>query len=259
MKNKFISFALVLVLAISIFGMTASAAVPTAAPTASTVYINGASKSFEAYNIGGNNFFKLRDLAFALNGTHKQFEVGYDVSTREITLTSGEPYTPVGGEMTPGDGQAKPANPTLSKIYLDVKELNFIVYNIGGNNFFMLRDLMEALDVFVGYNATTKAITLDTNKGYIPENRNGQYLGELQIGLVQTLIISEFTALGFRFEFLDSGVSGVAEFSDDGYAYYYDSTGQAINFRLAGASFIVGAGYRYGSLAATYILQDTTP
>ena len=252
-------FCLMLVFEINVFSITASAVVPVATPTASTVFIDGASKIFEAYNIGGNNFFKLRDLAFALSGTHKQFEVGYDETTKKITLTSGELYTAVGGEMMPGSGQTKLASPSLSKIYLDNKELSFIVYNIGGNNFFKLRDLMEALDVFVGYDAATKAITLDTNNGYIPENRNGQYLGVLPIGIVQTLIISDFTAIGFRFEFLGSGVSGDAEFSDDGYAYYYDSTGQAINFRLVDASFIVGAGYRYGSLAATYILHDTAP
>ncbi|MCL1835068.1 MAG: hypothetical protein FWG48_02805, partial [Oscillospiraceae bacterium] len=36
-------------------------------------------------------------------------------------------------------------------------------------NFFKLRDLMEAIDVFVGYDNATKAITLDTSKGYVPE------------------------------------------------------------------------------------------
>jgi len=70
--------------------------------SASTVYVNGIAKAFEAYNIGG-------------------------------------------------------------------KELNFVVYNIGGNNFFKLRDLMEAIDVYVGYDNTAKSITLDTSKGYVAE------------------------------------------------------------------------------------------
>ena len=137
-------------------------------PTASTVYLNGGAKAFEAYNIGGYNYFKLRDLAFVLNGTQKQFEVGYDNDTKAIALTSGESYTAVGGEMAACDGQSKTATPTPSKIYLDGKELNLTVYNIGGNNFFKLRDLMEAVDVYVGYDDNTKAITLDTSKGYVP-------------------------------------------------------------------------------------------
>ena len=138
-------------------------------PTASTVYLNGEAKAFEAYNIGGNNYFKLRDLAYVLSGTEKQFEVGYDNATKAIALTSGQPYTAQGGEMTVGDGQPKTAAPTPSQIYLDGKELNLTVYNISGNNFFKLRDLMKAVDVYVGYDNATKAITLDTSEGYVEE------------------------------------------------------------------------------------------
>ncbi|MDR1664728.1 MAG: leucine-rich repeat protein, partial [Clostridiales bacterium] len=36
----------------------------TVSPTASEVFINGGSRSFEAYNIEGSNYFKLRDLAY---------------------------------------------------------------------------------------------------------------------------------------------------------------------------------------------------
>ena len=81
-------------------------------------------------------------------------------------------YTPDGGEMASGDSKAKTASPTASRIYLNGKELNLTVYLIGGNNFFKLRDLMEAIDVFVGYDNATKAITLDTSKGYEPEGSN---------------------------------------------------------------------------------------
>jgi hypothetical protein len=142
---------------------------PTVNPTPSTVYVNGAAKAFEAYNIGGNNFFKLRDLAMTLNGTAKQFEVGYDNATRAITLTTGQPYTPAGGELVPGDGTAKAAVSTPSKLYLNGTELNLTAYNISGNNFFKLRDLMQAIDVYVDYDDATRAITLDTGRGYVEE------------------------------------------------------------------------------------------
>ena len=135
-------------------------------PTPSKVFVNGAEKSFEAYNIGGNNYFKLRDLAMVLNGTDKQFEVGYDNATRAITMTTGQPYTAVGGEMQAGDGRPKAANPTPSKIYIDGVELDFTVYNIGGNNFFKLRDLMSALDIAVTYDAATRNIGIDTSLPY---------------------------------------------------------------------------------------------
>ena len=148
---------------------SALAAGGTATPTASTVYINGEQKDFEAYNIAGSNYFKLRDLAYVLSGTEKQFEVGYDNSTKAITLTNGAPYTSVDGDMVQGDWKPKTATPTASKIYLDGVELKLTAYNISGNNFFKLRDLMEALDVYVGYDDFTKTITLDTSKSYEPE------------------------------------------------------------------------------------------
>jgi hypothetical protein len=136
-------------------------------PTASEVFVNGVSKSFEAYNIEGSNYFKLRDLAYVLNGTAKQFNVGYDSATQAITITTGQPYLPAGGEMTKGDGSAKTAALTASRIYLDGVELNPTVYNIGGTNFFKLVDVVEALDIGVTYNETTRAIGIDTNADFM--------------------------------------------------------------------------------------------
>ncbi len=36
-----------------------------------SVLVNGKSVAFEAYNIDGSNFFKLRDIAMALSGSAK--------------------------------------------------------------------------------------------------------------------------------------------------------------------------------------------
>ena len=165
--KKAIALTIALAMCLTALALPAAAAdTVTAQPTASTVYINGTAVAFEAYTIAGSNYFKLRDLAYALNGTPKQFAVGYDEATKAVTLTSGGAYTAVGSEMAKGDGKAKTATPTPSRIYFNGKELNLTVYNIGGNNFFKLRDLMEVLNVFVGYDDATKAITLDTSKGY---------------------------------------------------------------------------------------------
>ena len=148
---------------------TPSAATHTlAAPATTTVYVNGVVEVFEAYSIGGSTYFKLRDLAYALNGTNKQFSVGYDGATRAITLTSGKAYTVVGGEMEGVATAAKAATAALSKtvIIKDGETLNLTVYGIGGNTFFRLRDLMSAFDINVGYDPVKRAITIDTTRGY---------------------------------------------------------------------------------------------
>ncbi|MCL2110023.1 hypothetical protein FWH30_00320 [Microgenomates group bacterium] len=139
-------------------------------PTPSTVYVNGEATQFEAYLINGNNYFKLRDLAFVLNGTNKQFSVGYDNATRAITLTSGEAYASDGGEMRLGDGAAKQATLNAEiNISLDGAPVGITAYLIGGNNFMRLRDVMRLLDIGVGYDNATRNITIDTSELYIEE------------------------------------------------------------------------------------------
>lgn len=138
----------------------------TATPTASTVLVNNAKIEFEAYNIKGNNYFKLRDLAYVLNGTAKQFKVSWDGVNNAISLTSGELYTVVGGEMVKGSGNTKTATPTSATVYIDGKEISFTAYNIDGNNYFKLRDIGNAFDFGVDWDERTSTIIIDTNKGY---------------------------------------------------------------------------------------------
>ena len=132
------------------------------------VLVNGIETPFDAYNINDNNYFKLRDLAYVLRGTEKEFEVGYDESTKAITLTSGQSYTAIGGEMSAGSAGDKAGIPTTSKIYLDGEEVAFTVYNIDGNNYFKLRDVGEAFNFGIDWDGERNIITIDTIKGYTP-------------------------------------------------------------------------------------------
>lgn len=140
----------------------------TATPTASKVLVNGANISFDAYTINGNNYFKLRDLAKVLSGSEKQFEITWDGAKNAINLLSSKRYTVVGGELASGDGKAKTPALSTSKIYLDGSEVQLTAYNIQGNNYFKLRDVMQKLNVGVGWNGATSTITIDTTIGYTP-------------------------------------------------------------------------------------------
>ena len=187
---------LAFVMVLGLFPVTASAVTPVALPTASTVLVNGENVAFDAYNINDNNYFKLRDLAFVLNGTEKQFEVGYDTATRAITLTSGEPYTPDGSEMkSKGDGIKTPT-PTTSKVYLDGEEVQFTAYNIEGNNYFKLRDVGQAFDFGVEWDGTKQTIVIETSKGYTPEILTAAqwkqiYLTEMQAAIAYAASVAD--------------------------------------------------------------------
>ena len=138
---------------------------PSANPTNSKVLVNGKEVAFDAYTIDGANYFKLRDLAYVLNGTEKQFEVGWDNASKTITLTSGSAYTANGSEMAKGGG-AQSASVSASKLLIDGKEVSLTAYTIGGNNYFKLRDIGQAFDFGIGWDNASKTITIDTSAGY---------------------------------------------------------------------------------------------
>lgn len=141
-----------------------------AAQTVSPVIIDGQLIGFDAYNINGNNFFKLRDLAIVLSGSAKQFQVSWDGANNAIVLTSNTPYTAVGGELEyKGEGATKTAVETDSKILLDGKEIYLTAYNIEGNNYFKLRDIGELFDFEVDWDGVNNRIIVDTGKSYTPD------------------------------------------------------------------------------------------
>lgn len=139
----------------------------TATPTASKVLVNGKEVSFEAYNINGNNYFKLRDLAQVVSGTEKQFQVAWDNENKVINLLSNESYTSVGAELAAGDGVSKEGILNTSKIYKDGQEINLTAYNINGNNYFKLRDVTEAFNIGVTWDSSTSTVGIDTTIDYI--------------------------------------------------------------------------------------------
>ncbi|MCL2164439.1 MAG: copper amine oxidase N-terminal domain-containing protein [Oscillospiraceae bacterium] len=167
-KLSIFSFILISVLAVMAFGLSAFAV--EASPTASTVVVNGQNVAFDAYNINDNNYFKLRDLAFILSGSEKQFEVSWDEATDAISLTKDQPYTEVGGEMAGKGEGAKEAEPTASRILLNGVEVKFTAYLIDGNNYFRLRDVGAAFDFGVDWDGDLNLIVIDTGKGYSLED-----------------------------------------------------------------------------------------
>jgi len=139
-----------------------------AQPNKSTVLVNGKKIAFDSYNIDGYNYFKLRDLAQAVNGTEKNFEVTWDGTRNAINLFSNRPYTPVGNELqSSANFTSKVASPTTSAIYLDGKAVTLTAYNIEGNNYFKLRDIAKLFDIGVTWNGKTNTIEINTAVSYV--------------------------------------------------------------------------------------------
>ncbi|MFI3175698.1 MAG: WG repeat-containing protein [Bacillota bacterium] len=129
--------------------------------TTSLVTVNGQATDFDAYLIEGSNYFKLRDLAFAFNGTGKQFEVSWDGEQKAINLLPGQAYTVAGGEMAPASGLTKSASQSSSQLLLEGAPISLAAYVIEGNTYFKLRDICEQLDIEVTWDDATQVIGIN--------------------------------------------------------------------------------------------------
>jgi hypothetical protein len=111
--------------------------------------VTGRELNFEAFNIRGNNFFRVRDVAYALSNTPARFGVAWDSATSTIVLTTGTAYASASGMAAPPASPIpRTAYPTTVNFMIDGSRVSLDTYNIGGNNFVRLRDLAAALGTF---------------------------------------------------------------------------------------------------------------
>ena len=152
-----------ILIAAAILSLCTVAYAVSASVSTQALKIDGKAYTPAAYNIGGSNYFKLRDLAYLLNGSKAQFSVGYDSKTNAVTINTGKAYTADGKELASVGSGKKDASSSKQTIYVDGKKnTSLTVYNIGGNNFFKLRDLGDALGFGVDYDSASRTMLITT-------------------------------------------------------------------------------------------------
>ena len=141
--------------------------------------VNGTLYTVDAYNINGNNYFKLRDVAALINGSEKQFNVTWNEARKAVEIQTNSPYTNVGGELVSENGGWRVAKLSLPIVYSNgvmINEFDYetnkqlsglTAYNIDGNNYFKFRDLGDFLDFHVGWDSTKGVISIDTSLPYV--------------------------------------------------------------------------------------------
>ena len=122
MRNKF-NFVIGFILGAIIFGSTAAVAAGiTANRTTSKVLVNGTELYAEAYNINGNNYFKLRDIGQALD-----FAVIWDGAGNRILIDTSKGYTPdeslPAPSPTPAPGQTQNPAMTMDEMKAEIVRL----------------------------------------------------------------------------------------------------------------------------------------
>ncbi|MCL2199512.1 MAG: cellulase family glycosylhydrolase [Defluviitaleaceae bacterium] len=145
---------------ILLFAPTVYGAVP-AAPSAHGMFVDGWEVEISAYNIDGHNFFMLRDIAHALRNTSAEFGIDWDGERSAVILTTGVIYASAEGFSVVAEDVVYAVQST-AVIYVDGSRTFLRAYNINGHNYFMLRELGDALGFYVGWDAVENAVFIDT-------------------------------------------------------------------------------------------------
>ncbi len=134
--------------------------------TTLAITVNNNPVKLSTYMTDSNNFINIRDLAYILNNTNKNFEVTWNDEIQSIEMFSNTTYTTIGNEMEKSDDIPRIAILSEAEIYIDGEPVILSTYEIDDNNYFKLRDIMEIFDVYVGWNAYNNSVILDTSKSY---------------------------------------------------------------------------------------------
>ena len=109
----------------------------------------------------------MRDLAYIMSGTEKQFEVLFSSGNNAILLTSGIAYTAIGGEMAGKGSGVKTPVESKQIVFLNGIEVQFAAYNIDGYNYFKLRDIGSTFNFGVDWDDDLRTVSIDTSKMYV--------------------------------------------------------------------------------------------
>lgn len=126
------------------------------------IKLNGQAMELQLYNVDGYNYVKLRDVAYALKDTADKFSVA-TAAGNKIAAVPGGSYTPVGGEMAKGADLSKTCAVSKWTILVNDEPKSLSAYNIGGYNYFMLRNLGELFDFGVDYDKATNTALITAN------------------------------------------------------------------------------------------------
>ena len=223
--RKTLSILLVLLLAVSILPTAAFAEGPTVVLSPQNLRVNGAKIACEKYNIDGSNYFKLRDIAMVLSGTGSRFSVGWDGEKKVISVVTGEAYEPNGSELDlSGGDKSATAVPSTQTLLINGEERGDLsAYNIGGNNFFKLRDLGDALGFAVDYDKESNTAIVVSHRWTWP----AKWLTEEYIynedGAALSHTVITYNIDGEQLSYLYEGPYG-----SDSYQYTYDELGRPL-------------------------------
>ncbi|VDN48714.1 conserved exported protein of unknown function [Petrocella atlantisensis] len=131
--------------------------------TTANIVVDNKTISPRAYNIQGNNYFMLRDIAHYVNDSQKAFDVTWNPDTATIIIETGKPY--LDGYVSKSSEDESAVNDvriSKAKILKNGVPLSMTGYVINGNTYYKLRDMGTAFGFNVFWDGAKNKVVIDT-------------------------------------------------------------------------------------------------
>ena len=130
----------------------------TAVPALASVSVNGTQTKLPAYNIDGNNYVRVRDVAVLLLGTESGFDVQWNEGLRRVELQSRTVYEPLGTENEPLPAGSRTTQSIVEPTVADGVANMVAAYQMDGCTYYKLRSLGDLCGFQVDWNEETQTV-----------------------------------------------------------------------------------------------------
>lgn len=124
--------------------------------------VDGQEVEVSGYTVNDSNYYKIRDIAMVLRTTDSKFNVEWDETLSAVSVTTGEKYEIIGGELSEDDGSSLNVEQNSAPIYVDGEEHEFLSYNINGSTYFKIRDIGDMAGFGVDWDGDTQTVVIRT-------------------------------------------------------------------------------------------------
>lgn len=124
--------------------------------------VNSKISNVVAYDIKGENYYRIRDIASILKDTNKKFDTIYENEKNEICLVTDKNYTEE-DKLVIYDEVAE-AIDSASKLNYNEKVVELKAYNIKGYNYYSIEEIAELMDFHISFD--TNNVNIYTNKPF---------------------------------------------------------------------------------------------
>lgn len=146
-----------------------------ASPVIYTVFLNTQEYRLQACIINEEIYFRLRDMAFILNGTTAQFQVEWNGAEPSISITTQKAYSPTGSELVLS-GTDSTASLSAAAIYIDGNKTELTAYHIDGSTYIKPADMADNIGFAVSVDSSSLKMVIGNARPENYEDENGYVL-----------------------------------------------------------------------------------